>query len=96
MSVYPTQLLEVVLGFVMFIVLWRLRDHARSAGWLFGMYCILAGVERFVVEFFRAKNDMVGPLTSAQIVALAIAAAGVLLVTWRSAPAPGAARARVA
>ena len=86
-GVYPTQLLEVVLGFIMFIVLWRLRHHARSTGWLFGIYCILAGAERFVVEFFRAKNDMVGPLTSAQIVALAVTAVGVLLVTWRNAPA---------
>jgi phosphatidylglycerol---prolipoprotein diacylglyceryl transferase len=85
-GVYPTQLLEVVLGFVMFVILWRLRGHARAAGWLFGMYCLLAGVERFVVEFFRAKNDMIGPLTSAQFVALAVAAAGVLLLTWRSAP----------
>ena len=70
-SVYPTQLLEVVLGFVMFVVLWRLRHHAHAAGWLFGMYCVLAGVERFVVEFFRAKSDMIGPVTSAQCVALA-------------------------
>jgi phosphatidylglycerol---prolipoprotein diacylglyceryl transferase len=83
-GVYPTQLLEVVLGFVMFVVLWRLRRHAHHPGWLFGMYCLLAGAERFGVEFFRAKNDMVGPLTSAQIVALAVAAFGVLLITWRS------------
>ncbi|MDB4884950.1 MAG: Prolipoprotein diacylglyceryl transferase [Gemmatimonadetes bacterium] len=93
-GVYPTQLLEVVLGFVMFVVLWRLRRHAHAAGWLFGVYCLLAGAERFVVEFFRAKTDMVGPLTSAQIVALAVAAAGVLLLTWRSGPSRTLASAR--
>ena len=86
LGVYPTQLLEVVLGFLMFVVLWRLRHHTHRAGWLFGVYCVLAGTERFIVEFFRAKNDMVGPLTSAQIIALGVAAAGVLLVTWRSGP----------
>src|SRR5215203_1814579 len=32
MSVYPTQLLEVVLGFVMFIILWRMRKTAHRAG----------------------------------------------------------------
>ncbi|HEU4720740.1 MAG TPA: prolipoprotein diacylglyceryl transferase family protein [Gemmatimonadaceae bacterium] len=84
-SVYPTQLLEVALGFVMFWILWRLRRHAHGPGWLFGMYCVLAGVERFVVEFFRAKGDVVGPLTSAQWVALAIAAAGTVLITTRRA-----------
>jgi phosphatidylglycerol:prolipoprotein diacylglycerol transferase len=93
-GVYPTQLLEVVLGLAMFALLWRLRRHGHAAGWLFGMYCLLAGAERFVVEFFRAKNDMVGPLTSAQIVALGVAAAGVLLLTWRNAPAHRLASAR--
>jgi phosphatidylglycerol:prolipoprotein diacylglycerol transferase len=82
-SVYPTQLLEVALGVVMFLILWRLRRHEHRAGWLFGMYCVLAGVERFIVEFFRAKGDVVGPLTSAQWVALAIAAVGALLLTTR-------------
>jgi phosphatidylglycerol:prolipoprotein diacylglycerol transferase len=84
-GVYPTQLLEVALGIVMFWILWRLRRHTHSAGWLFGMYCLLAGVERFIVEFFRAKGDVVGPLTSAQWVALAITLAGVLLLTTRRA-----------
>src|SRR5688572_21267930 len=27
LSVYPTQLYETALGFVMFLILWRLRDH---------------------------------------------------------------------
>jgi phosphatidylglycerol:prolipoprotein diacylglycerol transferase len=87
-GVYPTQLLEVVLGLAMFGILWRLRRHTHAAGWLFGVYCVLAGIERFIVEFFRAKSDMVGPVTSAQVVALAVAAAGVLLMTWRRAPMP--------
>ena len=57
LSVYPTQLLEVALGFVMFGILWRMRDHKHAEGWLFGVYCVLAGIERFIVEFFRAKDD---------------------------------------
>jgi phosphatidylglycerol:prolipoprotein diacylglycerol transferase len=93
-GVYPTQLLEVALGLAMFAILWRLRHHVHRPGWLFGMYCVLAGTERFIVEFFRAKNDLVGPLTSAQIVALGVTAAGVLLITWRRAPAPELAPAR--
>jgi phosphatidylglycerol:prolipoprotein diacylglycerol transferase len=56
------------------------------------MYALLAGVERFVVEFFRAKGDVVGPLTSAQWVALAVAAVGIaLLASRRSATALAAA-----
>jgi phosphatidylglycerol---prolipoprotein diacylglyceryl transferase len=93
-GVYPTQLLEVALGLVMFGILWRLRHHTHAAGWLFGMYCLLAGAERFVVEFFRAKSDMIGPITSAQLIALGVMAAGVLLLTWRHTPAPALASAR--
>lgn len=94
MSVYPTQLLEVALGLVMFGFLWRLRRHNYGAGWLFGVYCVLAGIERFIVEFFRAKSDMVGPLTSAQIVALCVTAAGIALMMWRQSATPSLAAAR--
>ncbi|MEO8621001.1 MAG: prolipoprotein diacylglyceryl transferase [bacterium] len=83
MSVFPTQLLEVVLGLVMFGILWRYRRHTHSAGWLFGMYCVLAGIERFIVEFFRAKSDMVGPVTSAQLVAFGVTVVGIVLLAWR-------------
>jgi phosphatidylglycerol:prolipoprotein diacylglycerol transferase len=93
-GVYPTQLFEVALGFAMFLVLWRLRHHRHAAGWLFGVYCLLAGLERFIIEFFRAKSDMIGPVTSAQVIALLVAAAGLLLITWRRSPAPALASAR--
>ncbi len=78
-SVYPTQLLEVVLGLVMFGVLWRMRDHDHAEGWLFGVWCILAGIERFIVEFFRAKDDRftwLAGLSSAQAIALGIVVVG--------------------
>jgi phosphatidylglycerol---prolipoprotein diacylglyceryl transferase len=85
-SVYPTQLFEVALALVMFGVLWRLRDHAHREGWLFGVYCMLAGAERFIVEFFRAKDDrFLGPLTLAQAIAMAVVAAGTIIaVSFRS------------
>jgi phosphatidylglycerol:prolipoprotein diacylglycerol transferase len=39
---------------------------------------ILAGLERFSVEFFRAKDDrFFGPLTLAQVISLAMVAVGV-------------------
>lgn len=83
-AVHPTQLYEVAMGFVMFLVLWRLRHHKHAAGWLFGVYCVLAGLERFIVEFFRAKDDrFFAGLTVAQGIAIAIATIGVVLLTTR-------------
>lgn len=92
-SVHPTQLYEVILGFIMFLILWRLRDHAHAEGWLFGLYCVLAGVERFVMEIFRAKDDrFFGPFTTAQLFAVVFVIVGIAIMQLRrnvTARAPG-------
>jgi phosphatidylglycerol:prolipoprotein diacylglycerol transferase len=94
LSVHPTQLYEVALGFVMFLILWRLRDHKHAEGWLFGLYCVLAGVERFIIEFVRAKDDrfLFGTFTGAQVIAMAFAVGGAIWMYLRRNPhenAPG-------
>ena len=97
LAVHPTQLYETGLGFIMFLVLWRLRGHRHAEGWLFGMYLILAGVERFAIEFLRAKDDrFFGPLTVAQVIALGMVAGGAVWVAarWRAAPGTSDAAAR--
>jgi len=89
-AVHPTQLYETAMGLVMFAVLWRLRGHRHAEGWLFGVYCVLAGAERFIVEFFRAKDDRYfGPLTTAQVMSIAVALVGVTIMQLRRGPGPG-------
>ena len=84
LAVHPTQIYEVAMGLVMFGILWRLRRHTNLHGWLFGVYCVLAGIERFVVEFFRAKDDSLGfGLTIAQTIAIAFIVLGVSLIWLR-------------
>jgi len=83
-AVHPTQLYETALGLAMFFILWRLRDHKHAEGWLFGLYGVLAGVERFFVEFVRVKEDRLpGGLSVAQAVALTIALTGAVLMYAR-------------
>jgi phosphatidylglycerol:prolipoprotein diacylglycerol transferase len=83
-SVHPTQLYEVILAFCMFLILWKLRDHAHAEGWLFGVYCVLAGTERFFMEIFRAKDDrFFGPFTTAQIIAVLFVVTGVIIMQLR-------------
>lgn len=66
-AVHPTQLYEIVLILVAFVMLWRWRREKGGTGWLFGAYLVFAGTERFLVEFLRAKDDrFLGPLTLAQ------------------------------
>jgi phosphatidylglycerol:prolipoprotein diacylglycerol transferase len=89
-AVHPTQLYEVAMGALMFWILWKMRDHKHAEGWLFGMYCILAGLERFIVEFFRAKDDrFVGSLTMAQTIAIAFAIGGMVWMQMRRETGPG-------
>lgn len=84
LAVHPTQLYEVALMLLAFWLIWRLRRHQHAAGWLFGLYLLLAGMERFLVEFLRAKDDrLLGPFTLAQGVSVAMALLGAaLLVRW--------------
>ena len=76
--VHPTQLYEVALSTLIFVLLWRLRGRDRGAGWLIMLWLSLAGAERFVVEIFRAKDDrFFGALTLAQVISIALIAVGI-------------------
>jgi len=88
LGVHPTQLYEAILMIGVFMLLWRLRSNGRPAGWLFGLYLLLAGTERFLVEFVRAKADHFAlGLTLAQFTALTmVAIGGVLLSAWSKGP----------
>ena len=92
LSVHPTQLYEVALGFVMFLILWRFRNHKHAEGWLFGLYCVLAGIERFIIEFVRAKDDrfLLGTFTMAQVIAVLFAVGGAIWMYVRRNPGPDA------
>jgi phosphatidylglycerol:prolipoprotein diacylglycerol transferase len=77
--VHPTQLYEVGLSTLIFFLLWRLRRTSRPEGRLFLLWLALAGFERFLVEFLRAKDDrFFGLLTLAQILSLGLVAVGVI------------------
>jgi phosphatidylglycerol---prolipoprotein diacylglyceryl transferase len=90
MTVHPTQLYEVAAMLVAFAVLWVLRKKGRPVGWLFGVYLVFAGIERFLVEIVRAKDDrLLGPFTVAQLASVILVALGALLmVMWRRGPSP--------
>jgi phosphatidylglycerol:prolipoprotein diacylglycerol transferase len=76
--VHPTQLYEVGMSTLIFFLLWRIRNHRHHPGWLFMVWLALAGAERFLVEFVRAKDDrFIGILTLAQCISLAIVAIGI-------------------
>lgn len=83
-AVHPTQLYEVIAMTIVFWILWRLRTHRHAVGWLFGLYLSLAGTERFLVEFLRAKDDrFLGMFTVAQATSIVLVLVGVgMMVAW--------------
>jgi phosphatidylglycerol:prolipoprotein diacylglycerol transferase len=90
-EVHPTPVYETVAMGLAGLVLWRIRDRV-APGMLFGLYLIIAGVERFLVEFIRRNDDVVAGLTQAQLIALGMLALGSAIVATRR-PAPSAATA---
>ncbi len=80
LPVHPTQLYETGLSTLIFVLLWSLRGAGNKPGWIFMTWMALAGAERFIVEFFRAKDDrFFGVLTLAQVISIGLIAFG---VTW--------------
>lgn len=94
LAVHPTQLYEVTIMLLVFALLWTLRTRERGTGWLFGVYLMLAGLERFFVEIFRAKDDrFLGSFTIAQLTSVLLVGIGsYLCLRWRHDPQlpPGA------
>lgn len=87
LQVHPTQLYEVGMSLLIFAILWRLRGD-RPVGWIFSLWLALAGLERFLVEFFRAKDDrFFGPLTLAQVISVGLVAVGLWLMNRSAARA---------
>ena len=73
--VHPTPVYETVVMGLAALVLWHLRWRYRP-GTLFALYLVIAGVERFLVEFIRRNEEVVAGLTLPQIISLAMVAGG--------------------
>ena len=81
-TVHPTPVYETLTMGIAAIVLWRLRDRF-PAGVLFGLYLMIAGIERFLVEFIRRNDAVVAGLTQAQLISLAMLGLGAAIVAVR-------------
>jgi len=83
LKVHPTQLYETFAALVMFsVLLWlNRRPHARGLGW--AVFMILLGIERFLVEIVRAKDDrFFGSFTVAQVISVLLVVGGISLATF--------------
>jgi phosphatidylglycerol:prolipoprotein diacylglycerol transferase len=74
-KVHPTPIYESLSMGLVALVLWQLRDRF-APGRLFALYLVLAGAERFLVEFVRRNPTHALGLTTAQWVSIVMLLAG--------------------
>lgn len=81
LKVHPTQLYEATGSLLIFAVLMWASRKPHKRGHVFGLFLILASLERFLVEILRAKDDrFLGPFTVAQLISGILALIGIFLL----------------
>jgi phosphatidylglycerol---prolipoprotein diacylglyceryl transferase len=80
-DVHPTPVYETITMGLVAWFLWSRRNKYPPGG-LFALYLLLAGAERFLVEFLRRNERVAAGLTVAQFIALAMMVGGGLWLLW--------------
>lgn len=82
--VFPSQLISFLVNMVIFLFLWIfVRKRYKKDGSVFGIWMIIYGLFRFIIEIFRADdrglffNDL---LSSSQIIAIISIISGLLII----------------
>lgn len=85
---HPSQLYQFMLeGVLLFVILWFFSARPRRLGLVSGLFALLYGVFRFIVEFVREPDRHIGYLawdwlTMGQLLSLPLIMLGVLLMWW--------------
>ena len=84
-SLHPTQILQSVDGFLVFLLLYWLYDRRRFDGQLVALFFAIEGVSRFLVEFLRGDpRGHAAGLATSQWIGLAMVVVGVAIWTLGS------------
>jgi phosphatidylglycerol---prolipoprotein diacylglyceryl transferase len=78
--VQPTPVYEFLFALALGWVLWRLGRGARPLGWLTGVYLVLSGIGRFLVEFERLNPRLYWGMSNAQVAALGSVVVGFVVM----------------
>lgn len=85
--VYPTSIYEFVMAALIFGVLWAVRKHPYKNGWLFSLYLVFNGIERYLIEQIRVNNvlDFIFfRATQAEVIAVLTCLAGIAGLVYTS------------
>ena len=84
---HPSQLYESALeGFLLFAILWRLKDKKIPEGGILPLFLIFYGIFRFFIEFFREPDAqlgfVLGPFSMGQVLCFLMILGGVALYSF--------------
>jgi len=84
---HPSQLYESALeGFLLFAILWRLKDKKIPEGGILAFFLIFYGIFRFIIEFFREPDVqlgfVLGPFSMGQVLCFLMILAGLFLLAY--------------
>jgi prolipoprotein diacylglyceryltransferase len=83
LPVFPTPFYETILCSLIFIFLWGIRNSIKTPFVMFGIYLLINGIERFMIELIRVNKtySILGFHPSqAEIIALMLSLSGLLLI----------------
>jgi phosphatidylglycerol:prolipoprotein diacylglycerol transferase len=78
--VQPTPVYELLFSLALGWLLWRLGRKAWPVGWMTGLYLVLSGIGRFLVEFVRINPRIYWGMSNAQVAALGSVVIGAVVI----------------
>jgi phosphatidylglycerol:prolipoprotein diacylglycerol transferase len=80
--VQPTPIYELLFSIAVFWVLWQLGKRSKPVGWMTGVYLVLSGIGRFLVEFVRINPKIYfhQTMSNAQVAAAGSAIVGLVVI----------------
>ncbi|MCW3091321.1 MAG: diacylglyceryl transferase [Ferruginibacter sp.] len=83
LPVFPTPFYETVVCTLLFLLVWAVRKRIKVAGTISGIYFILNGLERFMIEKIRVNNQYhffgIHP-TQAEIISFFLILTGIIII----------------
>ena len=79
--VFPTPLYEIVMALLIFGAMWMLRKRLKFVGQMTGLYLVLNGIERFLIEKIRVNSEynILGGITQAEIISFVMIIGGAVI-----------------
>ena len=81
--VFPTPFYETVISALLFLIIWSVRKRFKIAGTITGIYFIINGTERFIIEKIRVNNVISTSglhFSQAELIASMLVLAGIVIV----------------